>query len=60
MAEKSAKTPVAARFTKGQLATSEAFSTMRDAANALLDENKTYTKKEAKRLLHSFLERKVK
>lgn len=61
MAKKNEKPPAeAARFTKRQLAESAALRDKRDLVNALLDENKTYTMEEAKRLLHSFLERKVK
>lgn len=59
MAEKSQKPHTgAATFTMGQLANCEGFP--RDLVNALLDENKTYTKEEAKGLLKQFLERKVK
>lgn len=47
------------KFAKKQLMESKTFDFPPDVAEAILEDNKTYTKGQAKRLLSEFLERKV-
>lgn len=50
----------AAVFTKEQLLSSQRYKNKRDVLNALLFDTKTYTQKEADRLIERFMKGKVK
>ena len=47
------------KFTKKQLLSSKTLGFSTDVIEAVLEENKTYTRGQAKRLLSEFLKRKV-
>ena len=50
----------APKFSKGQLLASNRFKERRDALNAVLEDDKSYTNAEAEKLLIDFMKGKVK